>query len=147
MISNILSSSYKYQKIRYISILSLVSFSFPFFSLDIEAQTSSENSTATIKVDKINLTIENFLVDRGGTNLVEIKGDIKNNSTDDLHEIKIHAEYYDKKGGLLEKVDHFITSPAYILKPDKQVPFDITEVIAFNKLADYKIVASGQPTS
>ena len=147
MISNILSSSYKYQKIRYISILSLVSFSFPFFSLDIEAQTSSENSTATIKVDKINLTIENFLVDRGGTNLVEIKGDIKNNSTDDLHEIKIHAEYYDKNGGLLEKVDHFITSPAYILKPDKQVPFDITEVIAFNKLADYKIVASGQPTS
>jgi len=147
MISNILSSSYKYQKIRYISILSLVSFSFPFFSLDIEAQTSSENSTATIKVDKINLTIENFLVDRGGTNLVEIKGDIKNNSTDDLHEIKIHAEYYDKKGGLLEKVDHFITSPAYILKPDKQVPFDITEVIAFNKLGDYKIVASGEPIS
>lgn len=147
MISNILSSSYKYQKIRYISILSLVSFSFPFFSLDIEAQTSSENSTATIKVDKINLTIENFLVDRGGTNLVEIKGDIKNNSTDDLHEIKIHAEYYDKNGGLLEKVDHFITSPAYILKPDKQVPFDITEVIAFNKLGDYKIVASGEPIS
>lgn len=147
MISNILSSSYKYQKIRYISILSLVSFSFPFFSLDIEAQTSSENSTATIKVDKINLTIENFLVDRGGTNLVEIKGDIKNNSTDNLHEIKIHAEYYDKNGGLLEKVDHFITSPAYILKPDKQVPFDITEVIAFNKLGDYKIVASGEPIS
>ncbi len=147
MISNILSSSYKYQKIRYISILSLVSFSFPFFSLDIEAQTSSENSTATIKVDKINLTIENFLVDRGGTNLVEIKGDIKNNSTDDLHEIKIHAEYYDKNGVLLEKVDHFITSPAYILKPDKQVPFDITEVIAFNKLGDYKIVASGEPIS
>ncbi|HLN34955.1 MAG TPA: FxLYD domain-containing protein [Nitrososphaeraceae archaeon] len=125
----------------------MVSFSFPFFSLDIEAQTSSENSTATIKVDKINLTIENFLVDRGGTNLVEIKGDIKNNSTDDLHEIKIHAEYYDKNGVLLEKVDHFITSPAYILKPDKQVPFDITEVIAFNKLGDYKIVASGEPIS
>jgi len=147
MIRNILSSSYKYQKIRYISILWLVSFSFPFFSLDVEAQTSSENSTATIKVDKINLTIENFLVDRGGTNLVEIKGDIKNNSTDDLHEIKIHAEYYDKNGVLLEKVDHFITSPAYILKPDKQVPFDITEVIAFNKLGDYKIVASGEPIS
>ncbi|HET9773917.1 MAG TPA: hypothetical protein VFP25_02935 [Nitrososphaeraceae archaeon] len=147
MTRNILTSSYKYQKIRYISMLSLVSISFPFFSLDIEAQTSSENSTATIKVDKINLTIENFLVDRGGTNLVEIKGDIKNNSTDDLHEIKIHAEYYDKNGGLLEKVDHFITSPAYILKPDKQVPFDITEVIAFNKLGDYKIVASGEPIS
>ena len=147
MIKNILSSSYKYQKIRYISILSLVSFSFPFFSSDIEAQSSSENNTAPIKVDKINLTIENLLVDRGGTNLVEIKGDIKNNSTDDLHEIKIHAEYYDKNGLLLEKIDHFITSPAYILKPDKQVPFDITEVIAFNKLSDYKIVASGEPIS
>lgn len=128
-------------------MLSLVSFSFPFFSLDIEAQTSSENNTATIKVDKINMTIENLLVDRGGTNLVEIKGDIKNNSTDDLHEIKIHAEYYDKNGVLIEKVDHFITSPAYILKPDKQVPFDITEVIAFTKLGDYKIVASGEPIS
>lgn len=147
MIRNILSSSYKYQKIRYISIVSLVSFSFPFLSLDIEAQTSSANNTVTTKVDQINLTIENLLVDRGGTNLVEIKGDIKNNSTNDLHEIKVHAEYYDKNGILLEKVDHFITTPAYILKPDKQVPFDITEVIAFNKLADYKIVASGQPTS
>jgi hypothetical protein len=128
-------------------MLSLVSFSFPFFSLDIEAQTSSENNTATIKVDKINMTIENLLVNRGGTNLVEIKGDIKNNSTDDVHEIKIHAEYYDKNGVLLEKVDHFITSPANILKPDKQVPFDITEVIPFNKLGDYKIVASGEPIS
>ena len=146
MIRNILSSSYKYQKIRYISILSLVSFSFPFFSLDIEAQTSPENKTATIKVDKINIPIENLLVDKGGTNLIEIKGDVKNNSTDDLHEIKIHAEYYGKNGVLLEKVDHFISSPA-ILKPDKQVSFDITEVIAFNKLDDYKIVASGEPIS
>jgi hypothetical protein len=89
------------------------------------------------------VTIENLLVDRSGTNLVEIKGDIKNNSTLDLHEVKVSAEYYDKTGTLLEKVEHFITSPSYILKPNEQVSFDILEVIGFHKLGDYKIVASG----
>jgi hypothetical protein len=84
-------------------------------------------------------------VDRSVTNLIEIKGDIKNNSTLDLHEIKVSAEYYDKTGTLLEKVEHFITSPSFILKPNEQVSFDRLEVIGFHKLGDYNIVASGEP--
>lgn len=148
---NRLSSFFKHQKIQYLSIIPLLSICFPsYFSIEVQAQQSSlinntSNNTATnVKGDRINLTIENLSVDRSVTNLVETKGDIKNNSTVDLHEVKISAEYYDKTGTLLEKVEHFITSPSKILKPDEQISFDILEVIGFHKLGDYNIVAYGE---
>lgn len=151
---NRLSSFFKHQKIQYLSIIPLLSICFPsYFSIEVQAQQSSlinntSNNTATnVKGDRINLTIENLSVDRSVTNLVETKGDIKNNSTVDLHEVKISAEYYDKTGTLLEKVEHFITSPSKILKPDEQISFDILEVIGFHKLGDYNIVAYGEPVN
>jgi hypothetical protein len=148
MMRNKLNSLSKYQKIQYLSIIPLLSICIPSFNIDVQAQQSSlTNNTSNnnnVKSDKINLVIENLSVDRSVTNLVEIKGDIKNNSTFDLHEVKVSAEYYDKTGTLLEKVEHFITSPSYILKPNEQVSFDILEVIGFNKLGDYNIAASGE---
>ena len=149
MMRNKLTSLSKYQKIQYLTIIPLLSICIPYFSIDVQAQQSSlinntSNSTANIKGDRINLAIENLVVDRSVTNLIEIKGDIKNNSTLDLHEVKVSAEYYDKTGTLLEKVEHFITSPSFILKPDKQISFDHLEVIGFHKLGDYNIVASGE---
>ena len=100
---NKLTSLSKYQKIQYLTIIPLLSICIPSFSIDVQAQQSSSinntsNSTANIKADRINLAIENLVVDRSVTNLIEIKGDIKNNSTLDLHEIKVSAEYYDKTG-------------------------------------------------
>ena len=148
MMRNKLNSLSKYQKIQYLSIIPLLSICIPSFNIDVQAQQSSlTNNTSNnnnVKSDKINLVIENLSVDRSVTNLVEIKGDIKNNSTHDLHEVKVSAEYYDKTGTLLEKVEHFITSPSYILKPNEQVSFDILEVIGFHKLGDYNIVARGE---
>ena len=150
MMRNKLNSLSKYQKIQYLTIIPLLSICIPSFSIDVQAQQSSlinntsNNNNTNVKIDKINLVIENLSVDRSVTNLVEIKGDIKNNSTHDLHEVKVSAEYYDKTGTLLEKVEHFITSPSYILKPNEQVSFDILEVIGFHKLGDYNIVASGE---
>jgi hypothetical protein len=147
---NKLNSLSKYQKIQYLSIIPLLSICIPSFNIDVQAQQSSlinntsNNTNTNVKSDKINLVIENLSVDRSVTNLVEIKGDIKNNSTFDLHEVKVSAEYYDKTGTLLEKVEHFITSPSYILKPNEQVSFDILEVIGFHKLGDYNIAASGE---
>ena len=148
MMRNKLNSLSKYQKIQYLSIIPLLAICIPSFNIDVHAQQSSLiNNTSNnnnVKIDKINLVIENLSVDRSVTNLVEIKGDIKNNSTHDLHEVKVSAEYYDKTGTLLEKVEHFITSPSYILKPNEQVSFDILEVIGFHKLGDYNIVARGE---
>ena len=108
---------------------------------------SNNISNNTAKVgDKINLAIENIVVERSITNSIQIKGDIKNNSPLDLQDIKISAKYFDKAGTLLEKVEHFITSPSYILKPNGQVSFNILEVLGFGfqKLGDYNIVANGE---
>ena len=108
---------------------------------------SNNISNNTSKVgDKINLAIENIVVERSITNSIQIKGDIKNNNPLDLQDIKIYAEYYDKAGTLLDKVEHFITSPSYILKPNGQVSFNILEVLGFgfDKLGDYNIFASGE---
>ena len=151
MIRNRLSSLFKHQKIQYLSIIPLLSICIlSYFDIEVQAQQSSlinntSNNTANVKGERINLTIENLKVDRSVTNLVETKGDVKNNSTVDVHEVKISAEYYDKTGTLLEKVEHHITSPSQILKPGKQISFDILEVIGFQKLGDYNIVANGEP--
>ena len=124
----------------------------------IENQTSNRNmtkptllsnnisNTANVKSDKINLVFENLSVNRSVTNSVEIKGEIKNNTPLDLQEIKISAEYYNKTGTLLAKVEHFITSPSYILKPNQLISFNILEVLGFgfDKLGDYNIFASGE---
>ncbi|HZL22967.1 MAG TPA: hypothetical protein VFC05_06560 [Nitrososphaeraceae archaeon] len=147
---NILNGLTKYQKIQYLSIIPLLAICIPSFNIDVQAQqqsssvNNSSNNTANVKSDKITLAIENLSVDRSVTNLVEIKGDVKNNSTLDLHEVKVSAEYFDKTGNLLEKVEHFITSPSHILKPNEKVSFDNLEVIGFHKLGDYNIVAIGE---
>ena len=149
---NKLTSLSKYQKIQYLTIIPLLSICIPYFSIDVQAQQSSlinntsNNTNTNVKSDKINLVIENLSVDRSVTNLVEIKGDVKNNSTLDLQEIKISAEYYNKTGTLLAKVEHFITSPSYILKPNQLISFNILEVLGFgfDKLGDYNIFASGE---
>ncbi len=151
MMRNILNGLTKYQKIQYLSIIPLLAICIPSFNIDVQAQQQSSsinnfsNNTANVKSDKINLAIENLSVDRSVTNLVEIKGDVMNNSTLDLHEVKVSAEYYDKTGTLLEKVEHFITSPSHILKPNEKVSFDNLEVIGFHKLGDSNIVANGEP--
>jgi hypothetical protein len=149
MMRNKLASLSKYQKIQYLTLIPLISICIPSFNIDVQAQQSSSinntfNGTANVKSDRINLAIENLVVDRSVTNLVEIKGDVKNNSTLDVHEVKVSAEYYDKTGTLLEKIEHFITSPSFILKPNAQVSFDSLEVIGFHRLGDYNIVASGE---
>jgi len=149
MMRNKLTSLSKYQKIHYLTIIPLLSICIPSFNIDVQAEQSSLinntfNSTNNVKNDRINLAIENLVVDRSVTNLIEIKGDVKNNSTLEVHEVKVSAEYYDKTGTLLEKIEHFITSPSFILKPNAQVSFDSLEVIGFHKLGDYNIVASGE---
>ncbi len=149
MMRNKLASLSQYQKIQYLTLISLISICIPSFNNDVQAQQSSSinntsNGTANVKSDRINLAIENLVVDRSVTNLVEIKGDVKNNSTLDVHEVKVSAEYYDKTGTLLEKIEHFITSPSFILIPNAQVSFDSLEVIGFHRLGDYNIVASGE---
>ncbi len=142
------SSLLKYRKVQYISLISLLSICFPSpYGLEAQAQqqSASMNNSANIKSDRVNLTIENLSVEKSVTNLVQIKGEIKNNNTNDLHEIKVSAEYYDKTGSLLDSVEHFISSPSQIFKPDDKLSFNILEMIGFSKLGDYKIVANGEP--
>jgi hypothetical protein len=137
----------RYQNLQYISIISLLSicFSSP-YSIEVQAQQQPASmNNANIKNDRINLTIENLAVERSVTSLVQIKGEIRNNNTNDVHEVKVSAEYYDKTGSLLDSAEHFITSPSQILKPGDKLSFNILETIGFNKLGNYTIVANSEP--
>ena len=137
----------RYQNLQYISIISLLSicFSSP-YSIEVQAQQQPASiNNANIKNDRINLTIENLAVERSVTSLVQIKGEIRNNNTNDVHEVKVSAEYYDKTGSLLDSAEHFITSPSQILKPGEKLSFNILETIGFNKIGNYTIVANSEP--
>lgn len=141
------NSLFRFKKIQYLCIIPLISICVPLgFNSEAQAQNSSLlDNTTNVKDNRINLAIENLRVERSVTNLVETKGDIRNNSTVDVHELKIAAKYYDTAGTLLKEVEHFITSPARILKPGEMIYFDILEVIGFHNLGDYKIVAKAEP--
>jgi len=140
-------SLFRFQKIQYLCLIPLISICVP-FGLNTEAQAQNSvslNNTSSVKDERINLAIENLRVERSVTNLVETKGEIRNNSTEDVHELKISAEYFDTTGTLLKEVEHFVTSPARILKPGELIYFDILEVIGFHNLGNYKIGAIAEP--
>ncbi len=144
------SSLLKNTKIKYLSIIPLISLFAPLdFFVEGLAQESTTDKTSintvNTKSDKVNLLIENLAVERSVTGVVEVRGDIKNNSTMDLHEIKLSVEYFDKNGATLGKMDHYITQPSKIIKPGEKTIFDLLEVIAFHKLDHYNLVASGKP--
>lgn len=137
------------KKIVILSILPIFSIGIFSSSIETEAQTtlSDNNSSDTSTLNEVTyIEIQDLTVDRSVTNLVEIKGTINNNSTSDLREVKVIAKYFDKEGSPLQKAEHFVTSsPSHVMKPDDQLSFNFLEVIGFNKVGDYEIVATGKP--
>jgi len=105
---------------------------------------NSSNTTNVVKSDKINLRVEEVTLNKSPTNLVDVAGKIRNNNTVDMHDVKVMAVYFDKNGVVLGKSDKFVSSQSFILKPGDVMPFQLLDVVTFDKVNKYNMTAIGR---
>ena len=108
------------------------------------SSSNSSNATIAAKSDRTNLQVEEVVLNKSPTNLVDMAGKIRNNNTVSVHDVKAQAVYFDKNGVVLGKSDKFVSSQSFILKPGDVMPFQLLDVIAFDRVDKYNITAFGR---
>jgi hypothetical protein len=61
-----------------------------------------------------------------------------------VHDVKVMAVYFDKNGVVLGKSDKFVSSQSFVLKPGDVMPFQLLDVVAFDKVDKYNMTAFGR---
>lgn len=110
----------------------------------IANSSNSSNVTIAEKSDRINLRVEEVTLNKSPTNLVDVAGKIRNNNTVSVHDVKVMAVYFDKDGVVLGKSDKFVSSQSFVLKPGDEMPFQLLDVVAFDKVDKYNMTAFGR---
>jgi len=110
----------------------------------IANSSNSSNATIAAKSDRINLRVEEVTLNKSPTNLVDVAGKIRNNNTVSVHDLKVMAVYFDKNGVVLGKSDKFVSSQSFILKPGDVIPFQLLDVVTFDKVNKYNMTAIGR---
>jgi hypothetical protein len=108
------------------------------------SSSNSSNATIAVKSDRSNLQVEEVILNKSPTNLVDIAGKIRNNNTVSVHDVKAQAVYFDKNGVVLGKSDKFVSSQSFILKPGDVIPFQLLDVVTFDKVNKYNMTAIGR---
>jgi hypothetical protein len=110
----------------------------------IANSSNSSNATIAAKNDRINLQVEEVTLNKSPTNLVDVTGKVRNNNTVSVHDVKVQAVYFDNNGVVLGKSDKFVSSQSFILKPGDVMPFQLLDVVAFDKVEKYNMTAFGE---
>lgn len=142
---NMITKIFSYSFILLILSLAFASTDYTAFVKGQSSGNEGNASTLKQKSNKLFLPIEDLVVSKTSIGQVEITGNVKNNYTSNIHNIKINGEFLDKSGSVLGKVDKFVTQPSFILKPGEKHGFYDLIVISHYKLASTNITATGEP--
>jgi hypothetical protein len=110
----------------------------------IANSSNSSNATIAAKNDRINLQVEEVTLNKSPTNLIDVTGKVRNNSTVSVHDVKVQAVYFDNNGVVLGKSEKFVSSQSFVLKPGDVMPFQLLDVVAFDKVDKYNMTAFGE---
>jgi hypothetical protein len=110
----------------------------------IANSSNSSNATIAAKNDRINLQVEEVTLNKSPTNLVDVTGKVRNNNSVSVHDVKVQAVYFDNNGVVLGKSDKFVSSQSFVLKPGDVMPFQLLDVVAFDKVDKYNMTAFGE---
>lgn len=111
---------------------------------------NSTNASSTIsangpsKGDKVNLRVEDLSVTKSPTSVTDVAGKIRNNNTVSVNDVKLVAQFLDKNGAVLGKTDKFVASQSFILKPGDEIPFQLLEIVSFDRIDKYNFTAHGE---
>jgi hypothetical protein len=89
----------------------------------------------------INLETSQVELIAGPTNNVELEGQVVNNSTGGVDDIKVNVQFYDSNGQLLLETSRFITQPSQTLQPGESVPFTILETLGHDQVDKHVVIA------
>lgn len=106
---------------------------------------SSTNNTSTLaKGDKVSLKIEDLSVTKSPTSVTDVIGNIRNNNTVSVNDVKLISQFLDKDGALLGKTDKFVSSQSFVLKPGEVLQFQRLEIVSFDRIGKSNITAYGE---
>jgi hypothetical protein len=103
-----------------------------FTSAEVLAQT--QQNTISLETSQVELIA-------GPTNNVEMEGQVVNNSTVGVDDVKVNVQFYDSNGQLLLETSKFLTNPSQILQPGESVSFTILENLGFDKVDKHVVSA------
>jgi hypothetical protein len=89
----------------------------------------------------VNLETSQVELKPGPTNNVELVGQIVNNSTAPVDDVRVNVQFYDSSGQLLLEADRFITQPSQTLQPGESVPFTVLETLGMDQVDKHVIIA------
>lgn len=89
----------------------------------------------------VNLETSQVELKPGPTNNVELDGQIVNNSTAPVDDVKVSVQFYDSNGQILLEADRFITQPSQTLQPGESVPFTVLETLGFDQVDKHVVIA------
>jgi hypothetical protein len=77
----------------------------------------------------------------GSTNKIKVEGQVVNNSTTSVDDVKINVQFYDSEGQLLHETSKFITKPSQLLQPGETISFVVPEAYDFAQIDNFNIIA------
>ena len=89
----------------------------------------------------INLETSQVELIAGPTNNVELEGQVVNNSTAGVDDVRINVQFYDSNGQLLLETSRFITQPSQTLQPGESVPFTVLETLGHDQVDKHVVIA------
>ncbi|HET6640289.1 MAG TPA: DUF3426 domain-containing protein [Nitrososphaeraceae archaeon] len=102
-------------------------------------------STAEILAQKqpntINLETSQVELVAGPTNNVELEGQVVNNATGAVDDVRVNIQFYDSSGQLLLETSRFITQPSQTLQPGESVPFTVLETLGLDQVDKHVVIA------
>lgn len=102
-------------------------------------------STAEILAQKqpntVNLETSQVELVAGPTNNVELEGQVVNNATGAVADVKVNIQFYDSSGQLLLETSRFITQPSQTLQPGESVPFTVLETLGIDQVDKHVVIA------
>ena len=97
--------------------------------------------------DTVNLETSQVELKPGPTNNVELDGQVVNNSTAAVDDVRVNIQFYDSNGQLLLEASRFITQPSQTLQPGESVPFTVLETLGIDQVDEHVVIAEAGPAT
>lgn len=97
--------------------------------------------------DTVNLETDQVELFAGPTNNVELEGQVINNSSAGVRDVRVHVEFYDPNGQLILEESRFITQPSQVLQAGESIPFTILETFGFDQVGEHEVYVEARPVT
>jgi cation diffusion facilitator family transporter len=109
-----------------------------------QQQLQDEQQEEQWKGNTIDLKTSNVELVAGSTNKIKVEGQVVNNSTTSVDDVKINVQFYDSEGQLLHETSKFITKPSQLLQPGETISFVVPEAYDFAQIDNFNIIAQAE---